>query len=121
MCLILWYIGFMLPYLYKVSYEIRPRCGNRVLTQGLRTPNQTTMEDGSFRRPAPGVKRLEEEKREHGGYCDSLPQGQEWLMIVRPARRGTPALLIHREHENMRAIEKRSRPGVGRDVSALIS
>lgn len=61
------------------------------------------------------------EKREHGGDCDCCHIDAIWVMDIGNARRGTLALLIHRENENMRAKERDRMQGAGPDVSALIS
>lgn len=42
-------------------------------------------------------------------------------MDIRDARRGTLALLIHKENENTRAKENDGMQGIGPDASALIS
>jgi len=46
------------------------------------------------------------ETHELGEKCDQKLHRWMWVMDIRNARRGTPALLIHREDENTRAKER---------------
>lgn len=106
-CLILWYIGFMLPNFVIKNQSKDSAVAGVILTQGSRTANQKS--DGSLKFPeaSPGGQKIgRREAIIRRKNYDSLPQRQEWLRVVLPARRGTLALLIPREDENMTATEK---------------